>query len=60
MKKRSWGIPAGIVNGLLWFNSRQEKDDSLLHRTQNDYGFHPASHPMGTGGSFPGSVETVA
>jgi hypothetical protein len=27
---------------------------SLHHRVQNDSGAHPASHPMGTKGSFPG------
>jgi hypothetical protein len=26
---------------------------SLHHRVQNDAGAHPASYPMGTGGSFP-------
>jgi hypothetical protein len=25
---------------------------SLLHRVQTGYGAHPASYPMGTGGSF--------
>jgi len=27
---------------------------SLHHRVQNGSGAHPASYPMGTGGSFPG------
>jgi hypothetical protein len=27
---------------------------SLLHNVQTDTGAHPASYPMGTGGSFPG------
>jgi hypothetical protein len=27
---------------------------SLHHRVQNDSGAHPASHPLGTRGSFPG------
>jgi hypothetical protein len=27
---------------------------SLPHRVQNGSGAHPASYPMGTGGSFPG------
>jgi hypothetical protein len=27
---------------------------SLHHRVQNGSGFHPASYPMGTRGSFPG------
>jgi hypothetical protein len=30
------------------------KDFSLLHSIQTDSGAHPASYPMGTGGSFPG------
>jgi hypothetical protein len=30
------------------------KDVSLLHSVQADSGAHPASYPMGTGGSFPG------
>jgi hypothetical protein len=27
---------------------------SLLHRIQSDSGTHPASYPVGTGGSLPG------
>jgi hypothetical protein len=27
---------------------------SVHHRVQNGSGAHPASYPMGTGGSFPG------
>jgi len=27
---------------------------SLLHLVQTGFGAHPASHPMGTTGSFPG------
>jgi hypothetical protein len=27
---------------------------SLHHRVQNGFGAHPASYPMGTGGSYPG------
>jgi hypothetical protein len=27
---------------------------SLLHSVQADYGVHPASYPIGTGGCFPG------
>jgi hypothetical protein len=30
---------------------------SLHHRVQNGSGAHPASYPMGTGGSFPGGKE---
>jgi hypothetical protein len=31
---------------------------SLHHRVQNGYGAHPASYPMVTRGSFPGSKAT--
>jgi hypothetical protein len=31
---------------------------SLHHRVQNGSGFHPASYPMGTRGSFPGGKAT--
>jgi hypothetical protein len=30
------------------------KDFSSLHVVQTNYGVHPASYPMGNGGSFPG------
>jgi hypothetical protein len=33
---------------------------SLHHRVQNGSGVHPASYPMGTGGSFPGSKAAGA
>jgi hypothetical protein len=33
---------------------------SLHHRFQNGSGAHPASYPMGTGGSFPGGKATGA
>jgi hypothetical protein len=33
---------------------------SLHHRVQNGSGAHPASYPMGTGGSFPGGKEVGA
>jgi hypothetical protein len=33
---------------------------SLRHRVQNGYGAHPASYPMGTGGSFPGCKAAEA
>jgi hypothetical protein len=33
---------------------------SLHHRVQNGSGTHPASFPMGTGGSFPGSKAAGA
>jgi hypothetical protein len=33
---------------------------SLHHRVQNGFGTHPTSYPMGTGGSFPGSIAAGA
>jgi hypothetical protein len=33
---------------------------SLHHRVQNGFGAHPASYPMGTGGSFPGGKAAGA
>jgi hypothetical protein len=33
---------------------------SLRHRVQNGSGAHPASYPMGTGGSFPGGKAAGA
>jgi hypothetical protein len=33
---------------------------SLHHRVQNGSGPHPASYPMGTGGSFPGDKAVGA
>jgi hypothetical protein len=33
---------------------------SLLHRVQTRSRAHPASYPMGTGGSFPGGKAAVA
>jgi hypothetical protein len=36
------------------FNSRQGQDFSLLHNVQTGSGAHPASYPMGAGGSFRG------
>jgi hypothetical protein len=35
-------------------------DFSLHHRVQNGSGAHPASHPMGTRGSFPGDKAAEA
>jgi hypothetical protein len=32
----------------------------LLHSVQTSSGTHPASYPMGTGGSFPGSKAVGA
>jgi hypothetical protein len=36
------------------FESRQGQEFSLLHVVQTGSGVPPTSHPMGTGGSFPG------
>jgi hypothetical protein len=36
------------------FESRQSQKFSFLHVVQTGSGVHPASYPMGTGGSFPG------
>jgi hypothetical protein len=36
------------------FESRWGQEFSLLHVVQTGSGAHPASYPMGTGGSFPG------
>jgi hypothetical protein len=33
---------------------------SLHHRVQNGSGAHPASYPVGTGGSFPGGKAAGA
>jgi hypothetical protein len=33
---------------------------SIHHRVQTGSGAHPASYPMGTGGSFPGDKGTEA
>jgi hypothetical protein len=36
------------------------RDVSLLHSVQTGSGAHPASYPMGTGGSFPGDKAAGA
>jgi hypothetical protein len=36
------------------FESRSGQEISLLHVVQNASRAHPASYPVGTGGSFPG------
>jgi hypothetical protein len=41
-----WAVPG--------FDSRQCQEFSLLHSVPTDSGAHPASYPMGTGGSLPG------
>jgi hypothetical protein len=35
-------------------------DFSLLHRVQTSSGFHPATYPVGTGGSVAGDKAAVA
>jgi hypothetical protein len=44
----------GLRAGRPGFDSRQGQDLSLLHSVQTGPEAHPASYPMGTGGSFPG------
>jgi hypothetical protein len=45
-------LATGWMAGV-WFLAG-ERDVSLLHSIQTGSGFHPASYPVGTGGSFPG------
>jgi len=46
----------GWTIGVLGFDFRQRWGMfSLHHQVQNGSGTHPASYPMGTRGSFPGS-----
>jgi len=42
---------------MLWvgrpeFNSQKSQEFSLHYHVQSSYAAHPASYPMGTGGSF--------
>jgi hypothetical protein len=46
--------------GVLGFDSRRGQGISLHHRVRNGSGAHPASYPMGTRGSFPGSKAAGA
>jgi len=41
----------------IWFRAGAE-NLSLDHRVQNGSDAHPASYPMGTGGSFPGGKRS--
>jgi hypothetical protein len=56
----SWDSVVGIAtaSGLKTegseFESRWGQEFSVLHIVQIGSGVHPASYPMGTGGSFPG------
>jgi hypothetical protein len=49
---RLWGC------GWLGFGPAGAKDFSLFHSVQTGSGYHPASYPMGTGGSFHEGNET--
>jgi hypothetical protein len=42
------------------FESRYDKEFSLLHVVQTGSGVHPTSCPMDTGGSFPGGKAAGA
>jgi hypothetical protein len=44
----------GLRAGRPGFDSRQGKEFSLLYSVQTGSWTHPASYPMGTGGSLPG------
>jgi hypothetical protein len=44
----------GLDDGWVEFESQYGQEFSLLHIVQTRSGAHPASCPMGTGGSFPG------
>jgi hypothetical protein len=61
---------AGVVYGVSHYQSRfsfrwgsipgEAGNFSLHHRVQNGPGAHPASYPMGTGGSFSGGKAAGA
>jgi hypothetical protein len=59
-------VGAGIATGYgpddrgVEFKSRLGQEFSLLHFVQTGSGVHPTSHPMGTGGSFPGDKAAGA
>jgi hypothetical protein len=51
----------GWTIGVLEFDFRWVAGNfSLHHRVQDGSGAHPASYPMGTGGSFPGGKAAGA
>jgi hypothetical protein len=52
----SVGIATGYRLGGRGYSPDRGSDFSLLHSVQTNSGAHPASYPMGTGGSFPGDV----
>jgi hypothetical protein len=43
----------GLDNRGIKFESQYGQEFSFLHIVQTGSGVHPASYPMGTGGSFP-------
>jgi hypothetical protein len=67
MHQKSLGSSVGVVLGL-GLDDRCSGvrlpagagNFSLHHRVQNGSGAHPASYPMGTGGSFPGGTAARA
>jgi hypothetical protein len=53
-------IATGWPTEELEFESRQVQEFSLFHVVQTGPGAHPASYPMGTGGTFSGDKATGA
>jgi hypothetical protein len=47
-----WRLATGWTTERSEFKSRYGQEFSLLHIIQTSSGAHPASYPMGTGGSF--------
>jgi hypothetical protein len=54
MRTRGWTAEG------LGFESRQDKEFSLLHVVQTGSGVRPTYYPMSRGGSFPGSKAARA
>jgi hypothetical protein len=63
---RSRDSIVGMATGMGWmregseFESHYSQEFSFLHVVQTGSGAHPASYPMGTGGSFPGGEAAGA
>jgi hypothetical protein len=55
-----WRLATGWTTEGSEFESRQSQELSLLHVVQTGSGAHPASYPMGTGGSFSGGKAAGA
>jgi hypothetical protein len=54
------GMATGWTAERSEFESREGQDVSSLHVVQTGSGAHPASYPMGIGGSFPGGKAVRA